>query len=79
MPYLRCSVGGDNRDSEECYNPEGYLDVKGWAFAIWLPIYMANGMYAIYAALPASWVPERNDSLIFEEIGYNFAVNIFFQ
>ena len=33
-------------------------------------------MFVSYQALPGSWVPSRNDELIFEDIGYNFIVNI---
>jgi len=34
------------------------------------------GIFLVYQALPASWVPDRNDELIFEQIGYNFIINI---
>jgi hypothetical protein len=30
----------------------------------------------IYQALPEEWAPGRNDTLIFEELGYHFATNM---
>ena len=48
----------------------------GWAFAIWGIIYLLMATFAVYQALPSSWVPERNDQLIFEDIGYVFITNV---
>jgi hypothetical protein len=75
-PYLLCWNGGTVENSDLCFNPKRYISPDGWAFAIWGIIYSQLGMFVIYQALPASWVPSRNDELIFEDIGYNFVVNI---
>jgi hypothetical protein len=42
----------------------------GWAFSIWGIIFTLLGVFVGYQALPSSWVPGRNDTLIFEDIGY---------
>ena len=34
-------------------------------------------IFAIYQALPSSWVPDRNDQLIFGDIGFVFFANVF--
>jgi hypothetical protein len=48
----------------------------GYAFSIWGVIYSLLGVFMIYQALPGDWVPDRNDKFIFEDIGYQFAVNM---
>jgi len=48
----------------------------GWAFAIWGIIYMFNLLFVVYMVLPCSWVPLRNNDLIFGQIGYLFAINM---
>jgi len=35
--------------------------------------------FLIYATLPSSWVPSRNNNLIFGQIGFLFAINQFVQ
>lgn len=74
-PYLRCNLGS-YEENLDCYDPKRYISPAGWAFAIWGIIYSSLGMFVVYQALPGSWVPSRNDELIFEDIGYNFIVNI---
>ena len=76
QPYLRCWTGSFDDDLDYCFNPQRYISPDGWAFAIWGIIYSALAMFVTYQALPASWVPDRNDTLIFEDIGYNFFINI---
>lgn len=51
----------------------------GWAFAIWGIIYMFNLMFVVYMVLPCSWVPLRNNDLIFGQIGYLFSINMLTQ
>ena len=51
------------------------LTPAGWAFAIWGLIYTMIGVFVVYQALPDSYVPTRNNELIFGQIGWNFAVN----
>lgn len=48
----------------------------GWAFSIWGIIFTLLGAFVGYQALPSSWVPDRNNTLIFEEIGYQFFINM---
>jgi|TARA_B110000285_G_scaffold195272_1_gene225456 translocator protein len=48
----------------------------GYAFSIWGVIYSLLGVFMVYQALPGDWVPERNDKLIFEDLGYHFAANM---
>ena len=56
------------------------LDAKippaGFAFAIWGLIYALMGVFVVYQALPDSWVPDRNNELIFKKIGYFFFANM---
>ena len=52
------------------------IDPSGYAFAIWGLIYALLGTFVTYQALPASVVPDRNDQLIFGDIGYHFFVNM---
>jgi hypothetical protein len=47
-----------------------------YAFSIWAVIYSLIFVFVIYQALPGEWVPDRNDKLIFEDIGYWFFVNM---
>jgi len=48
----------------------------GYAFAIWGLIYSLLGTFVVYQALPGDMVPERNDTLIFEDINYHFFYNM---
>jgi len=48
----------------------------GWAFSIWGIIFSLLGVFTVYQALPTSWVPGRNNTLIFEDIGYQFFINM---
>jgi hypothetical protein len=50
-----------------------------WAFAIWGIIYLFLTSFVIYMSIPTSWVPSRNNKLIFGQIGYLFAINFFSQ
>ena len=52
------------------------IDPAGYAFAIWGLIYSLLGTFVVYQALPSDWVPDRNDTLIFEDIGYHFFANM---
>lgn len=52
------------------------ISPDGWAFSIWLYIYILIGVFVTYQALPSEWVPNRNDELIYYDIGYLFAVNM---
>jgi hypothetical protein len=52
------------------------IDPATWAFAIWGVIYSLLGSFVFYQALPGSMVPERNDQLIFGDIGYHFFTNM---
>merc|ERR1711990_280730 len=47
-----------------------------YAFAIWGLIYTLLMIFVIYQALPDEWVPSRNNTLIFNEIGYQFFINM---
>ena len=46
----------------------------GPAFGIWPVIYTLLMLFTIYQALPKKWVPSRNDKLIYDGIGYLFAL-----
>merc|ERR1712046_175788 len=46
------------------------------AFAIWGLIYTLMIIFVVYQALPASWVPGRDDDLIFKQIGWIFPINM---
>ena len=48
----------------------------GWAFSIWGVIYLSLISFVIYQALPSSWVPDRNNQLIFGGINYHFFINM---
>ena len=48
----------------------------GYAFSIWGLIYSLLGVFTVYSALPSAWVPNRNDQLIYNDIGYVFFVNM---
>ena len=52
------------------------IDPAGYAFAIWGLIYSLLGVFTIYQALPDSVVPDRNNELIFDKIGYMFFANM---
>ena len=52
------------------------LQPAGYAFAIWGIIYLLMMIFTVYQALPSTWVPSRNDQLIFGSIGYVFFVNM---
>jgi len=52
------------------------IDPAGYAFAIWGLIYSLLGTFVVYQALPADLVPNRNDTLIFEDIGFHFFYNM---
>lgn len=52
------------------------ISPAGFAFAIWGIIYAILLIFVVYQALPSSWVPSRNDKLIFEDIGYIFFANM---
>ena len=47
-----------------------------YAFAIWGLIYTLLFVFVVYQALPNDWVPSRNNTLIFTEIGYQFFINM---
>ena len=47
----------------------------GWAFAIWGLIYLLELAFVIYQTLPSSWASSRNDTMIFTQMGYLFAIN----
>ena len=48
----------------------------GWAFSIWGLIYSLLAIFVVYQALPDDMVPDRNDTLIFKQIGYVFFANM---
>ena len=48
----------------------------GFAFAIWGVIYALITGFVVYQALPTTWVPDRNDDLIFNKIGFVFMANL---
>ena len=52
------------------------IEPDGYAFAIWGLIYSLLGVFTVYQALPSSWVPSRNDQLIYYDIGYVFFANM---
>ena len=52
------------------------LQPAGYAFAIWGIIYLLMMVFTVYQALPASWVPGRNDQLIYGDLGYVFFINM---
>lgn len=55
------------------------ISAAGWAFGIWGFIYLLVGSFTVYQVLPDDWVPSRNNTLIFDEMGYwipaNFLLN----
>ena len=48
----------------------------GWAFSIWGIIFSLLGVFVGYQALPDAWVPDRNNTLIYSDIGYRFLINM---
>ena len=52
------------------------IEPAGYAFAIWGLIYSLLAVFVVYQALPGDMVPDRNDTLIFETIGYQFFINM---
>jgi len=52
------------------------ISPDNYAFAIWGLIYSLIFVFVVYQALPSSWVPNRNDQLIYYDIGYVFFVNM---
>ena len=51
------------------------IQPAGWAFSIWGIIYMLLTTFVVYQALPDSVVPERNNDLIFNKLGYLPCIN----
>lgn len=49
---------------------------SGYAFSIWGLIYSLLGCFAVYQAIPSGWIPDRNDTMIFSDIGYVFFINL---
>lgn len=49
--------------------------MAGYAFAIWGLIYFLLTIFVVYQALPMSAVPDRNNNLIFNTIGWLVPVN----
>jgi hypothetical protein len=54
------------------------IDPIGYAFAIWGVIYLFIMAFVIYAVLPNSWVPSRNNELIFGQCGWLIIINFTF-
>ena len=52
------------------------INPAGYAFGIWGLIYSLILVFVIYQALPAKFVPMRNNKVIFDCIGYSFALNM---
>lgn len=52
------------------------IDPAGWAFGIWGLIYSLLACFVVYQALPSEWVPDRNNAMIFDHIGYWFFINM---
>lgn len=52
------------------------INPSAFAFSIWGVIYALITGFVVYQALPSSWVPGRNDDLIFNKIGFVFMVNL---
>ena len=52
------------------------IGVAGYALGIWVLIYFLIAVFIVYQALPSSSVEKRNDKLIYEDIGYLFAINM---
>ena len=53
------------------------INPAGYAFSIWGLIYTLLGVFTVYQALPGSWVPDRNDDLIYNKVSYVFIANMF--
>ena len=66
--------GGFGDNSTDQLTPG--IEPVGWTFAIWGVIYGCLLMFVIYQALPAEYVPDRPDDLIFNQIGGVFILNM---
>ena len=51
------------------------LRPSGWAFSIWGPIYLLNGVFVVYQALPSKLVPRRNNDMLYNQINALFVIN----
>ena len=67
MPY---GLGFITDEIDAAVTPADY------AFTIWALIYSLIFVFVVYQALPSAWVPNRNDQLIYYDIGYVFIVNM---
>ena len=47
-----------------------------YAFMIWPIIYLHLIVFVVYQSLPSDLVPDRNDELIFDKIGWLWAINM---
>merc|ERR1711990_636444 len=52
------------------------IQPDGITFAIWGVIYSLTTVFTVYQALPGEWVPDRNDDLIFNQIGWLWSLNM---
>ena len=60
-------------------NTDTLVNPATWAFSIWGPIYALTTLFWGYQALPDSWVPDRNDNLLYQNgIGWTFVANMAF-
>jgi len=48
----------------------------GWAFSIWGIIYLLIATFLAYQTIPPTKTKNRNDSLIYDEIGWLFSANM---
>ena len=62
---------------EEEFNTtnQGYINPDPFTFAIWGLIYLLLLSYNIYQVMPDSWVPERNNTFFYEEVGWLWSIN----
>ena len=52
------------------------IDPAPWAFSIWGLIYSLILVFVVYQALPANWVSNRNEEVIFGQVSYSFSINM---
>lgn len=69
MLFWPKSIGDISRETDSKIAP------ASWAFGVWGVIYLLTGSFVVYQALPQEWVPDRNDTLIFEDLSYWFITN----
>jgi translocator protein len=70
LTYLVVPTLSEQGDNERLISP------AGWAFSIWGLIYSLLTGFTVYQALPANWVENRNDDLIYNYLAWGWLINM---